>query len=206
MSEWNGITPAWAGKRSACQERCFSTGDHPRVGGEKLRCSPAKVSGRGSPPRGRGKVGGFLLLRSCTQDHPRVGGEKHRGFCCLCNSVGSPPRGRGKDLRQLREARERGITPAWAGKSKIKEIVPELFQDHPRVGGEKQKLQSTRITLIGSPPRGRGKVSAAISIAFLIRITPAWAGKSESRGQSAAAPRDHPRVGGEKPSPCAPGP
>ena len=56
-----GITPAWAGKsRYRC--RCWSGGqDHPRVGGEKARCSVTGAKFWGSPPRRRGKVQGQLL-------------------------------------------------------------------------------------------------------------------------------------------------
>ena len=49
----------------------------------------------GSPPRGRGKVGGGKAMKRPLH-HPRVGGEK----CCpdvwTIWLMGSPPRGRGK--------------------------------------------------------------------------------------------------------------
>ena len=52
-----GITPAWAGKSRRAGRCAAASGDHPRVGGEKILqrdCPP--VSG-GSPPRRRGKGG-----------------------------------------------------------------------------------------------------------------------------------------------------
>ena len=50
-----GITPALAGKRRAAAPHCTGSGDHPRVGGEKLRYSVEIDRRYGSPPRWRGK-------------------------------------------------------------------------------------------------------------------------------------------------------
>ena len=94
----DGITPAWAGKSTAA--KCCANGirDHPRVGGEKIPAGAPLYAPCGSPPRGRGKVVGFLgfhqllritpawagkrsifvLSKGGEKDHPRVGGEKPR--------------------------------------------------------------------------------------------------------------------------------
>ena len=55
---------------------------------------------------------------------------------------------------------------------------------------------------IGSPPRMRGKVAAAVPALFLRGITPACAGKSLLNTDNTTAARDHPRVCGEKPPSC----
>ena len=49
------ITPAYAGKRTRPPAWCCSSGDHPRVCGEKLGGGAAQLSRAGSPPRMRGK-------------------------------------------------------------------------------------------------------------------------------------------------------
>ena len=93
-----GITPAWAGKSSWRMQKFGTSGDHPRVGGEK-RCIPVLLlDHQGSPPRGRGKAesslkatlssritpawAGKRLFFTCSmfhsRDHPRVGGEKKK--------------------------------------------------------------------------------------------------------------------------------
>ena len=51
---------------------------------------------------------------------------------------------------------------------------------------------------MGSPPRGRGKVSDVLELRTADRITPAWAGKSFFPGFRLGLLKDHPRVGGEK--------
>ena len=53
---------------------------------------------------------------------------------------------------------------------------------------------------IGSPPRMRGKVAAAVPALFLRGITPACAGKSEKQVPFLPPYQDHPRVCGEKQS------
>lgn len=51
---------------------------------------------------------------------------------------------------------------------------------------------------MGSPPRGREKVSGRLTGANYARITPAWAGKRTRSWRAYGCPWDHPRVGGEK--------
>ena len=92
----NGITPAYAGKRSRTPSPARSRGDHPRVCGEKMSNIVQGISQKGSPPRMRGKVyidGNFVPVERITpayagkrksrllfllhiRDHPRVCGEK----------------------------------------------------------------------------------------------------------------------------------
>ena len=157
---------------------CFSCWDHPRVGGEKAVWLCAGPRPHGSPPRGRGKAPGPLALRissritpawagkstavdvltTAIKDHPRVGGEKGSSRRKSGSSRGSPPRGRGKALDDDTRSRTRGITPAWAGKSRATAHRGSSRVDHPRVGGEKFDNPKIDNSQLGSPPRGRGKV------------------------------------------------
>ena len=66
------------------------------------------------------------------------------------------------------------------------------------MGGEKFIIACVVVTPIGSPPRGRGKVGAALRKERLSRITPAWAGKRKNKLIRNRLKRDHPRMGGEK--------
>ena len=152
--------------------------DHPRVCGEKRESWPTSTTAPGSPPRMRGK-GQRLLAKnpefgitpayagkrrksmnrnSEQQDHPRVCGEKHVFAGRYIYFVGSPPRMRGKDLLPALCGVVPGITPAYAGKSRIPSNAPTRFGDHPRVCGEKSTTSEDAGSLPGSPPRMRGKV------------------------------------------------
>ena len=105
---------------------------------------------------------------------------------------------RGKDIQERPPTRTERITPAYAGKSE-RSAGPSLWtQDHPRVCGEKFLSGFGISTLMGSPPRMRGKVSFADLTKTAFGITPAYAGKSPERPGTSALTGDHPRVCGEK--------
>ena len=91
-----------------------------------------------------------------------------------------------------------GITPACAGKRLFGGLLLGSVQDHPRVCGEKQKLDENKKFRRGSPPRVRGKASLHFAVHGLRRITPACAGKSLDGFLESFFGRDHPRVCGEK--------
>ena len=127
--------------------------------------------------------------KSCVQqnhiifwgDHPRVCGEKrrlqHGGF----QRQGSPPRMRGKVSQLYLAPLVRGITPAYAGKSRIHRVCTDRHRDHPRVCGEKRKPAPSLAFLWGSPPRMRGKADSEDAEDEGGRITPAYAGKRLKR-------------------------
>ena len=66
------------------------------------------------------------------------------------------------------------------------------------MGEEKFEDVRNIVGQIGSSPRGRGKVGAALRKERLSRITPALAGKRCLDTGWCGCSRDHPRVGGEK--------
>ena len=133
-----GITPAYAGKRQGFRGAYYSTGDHPRVCGEKHAVPVSAIWSAGSPPRVRGKVtipGAYSTTDGITPayagksagaasicvgvgDHPRVCGEKYACARASTSAMGSPPRVRGKAKRHARLLLPAGITPAYAGKSR----------------------------------------------------------------------------------------
>ena len=192
------ITPALAGKSYVFGPFRPGSWDHPRVGGEKQIGGDNGLDKQGSPPRGRGKVDSLSRqltgsgitpawagkskepLKICEkqEDHPRVGGEKLDLLAVVFSALGSPPRGRGKDVDWLGFNQFFRITPAWAGKSRLRYGDHRRAQDHPRVGGEKVALCGWTAPRRGSPPRGRGKGKTYPTRKML--------------------PMDHPRVGGEK--------
>ena len=71
--------------------------------------------------------------------------------------------------------------------------------------GEKQASRYLPATLLGSPPRVRGKAGYLAIKRMDEGITPAYAGKREPRNPEGRQQRDHPRVCGEKPAAPADG-
>ena len=212
------ITPACAGKRATPSKNPHPGGDHPRVCGEKYTCAAVRACRLGSPPRVRGKVArrglafsGFGITPACAGksssakmqpttrwDHPRVCGEKSLLMKLMCFMVGSPPRVRGKGTNVNRAERTAGITPACAGKRTSFDADMANSGDHPRVCGEKKKMQPRKDKRMGSPPRVRGKAQESFLILCHHGITPACAGKRTVTTKEAFQKQDHPRVCGEK--------
>lgn len=187
------ITPAWAGKRFPYRLLSVPDRDHPRMGGEKFVKKSPYQPAAGSPPHGRGKGvvngrAGLLVgitpawagksrahgASSCGEkDHPRVGGEKLRVPLKAACAMGSPPHGRGKATINGADSINFRITPAWAGKSNDRFTFLFVWEDHPRMGGEKVMCNSRDGARLGSPPRGRGKDIKFTCNAGQLRITPA---------------------------------
>ena len=172
-----GITPAWAGKSDRFQVENIRFGDHPRVGGEKLKSGSTAAGCPGSPPRGR---------------------EKHAGRFKKLVGWGSPPHGRGKVQACPEDSPASGITPAWAGKRQPRRPSSRDRRDHPRMGGEKPPTDSAPPPGAGSPPHGRGKAAGAPVGRLAVGITPAWAGKRSTPPHGGWCRHNHPRMGGEK--------
>ena len=212
------ITPAYAGKSFPFFGIIRLHWDHPRICGEKLISVKGESRPVGSPPHMRGKAASpfaFTIFIRITpayagkskcqvwhgqsrEDHPRICGEKHGPPPRLPLFLGSPPHMRGKAAGRTRRRCYHGITPAYAGKSHCHPGQCGRNGDHPRVCGEKSLPPRPMRAQRGSPPRMRGKVSAGITTAAALGITPAYAGKSILLVFQSAVNRDHPRVCGEK--------
>ena len=162
-----GITPAYAGKSSTATLAAHSTGDHPRVCGEKSANPKVRDTMEGASPRMRGKVffftgasfcaifflepsGNLLLEPSGSSWVPPDGS-------IFVFAIGLPPRVRGKAITFREQDSADGITPAYAGKSDATRWTITIRRDHPRVCGEKTLCRSTVVPVWGSPPRVRGK-------------------------------------------------
>ena len=197
------ITPAWAGKRTQIFSNFCTIKDYPRVGGEEaiyavlaalIAGLPPRGRGRGTPPRPPPPAGGITPAwagkrcagqprRGGGGDYPRVGGEEAVALSPAARSTGLPPRGRGRGHARRTRGNHRGITPAWAGKSRIYIRRRTVRRDYPRVGGEEALRVTTEILRAGLPPRGRGRVFTRRAHRHNGGITPAWAGKSYSSSQ-----------------------
>ena len=176
----DGITPAYAGKRLVCVRLAVLPQDHPRLCGEKRGCGAHLIIEKGSPPPMRGKAEGGAGSGCCRRITPAYAGKRHLTIQLVCTPPGSPPPMRGKVFSVCIGITNVRITPAYAGKRSISRSNLPLKRDHPRLCGEKlislHKSSSER----GSPPPMRGKVFFNDFSHGLLRITPAYAGKSAS--------------------------
>ena len=198
--EYDGITPAHAGKTPIGALRTSTSGDHPRACGENrvLRLC-AKVNAE-SPPRMRGKrspVLSYSCQRGITPahagktsfgrrascrlwDHPRACGENIVENRANEIVSGSPPRMRGKLVSVSIEVLKGGITPAHAGKTQYPNRQRQSAWDHPRACGENSIGYPCSGFTSGSPPRMRGKLAVYLHGVDAAGITPAHAGKTRA--------------------------
>ena len=114
------------------------------------------------------------------KDHPRLCGEKLLLSFFLTSLLGSPPPMRGKAIFEPSILFITRITPAYAGKSPFHFQKGIYHKDHPRLCGEKHQLRENSHQNQGSPPPMRGKGSKRNIIFPVVRITPAYAGKSST--------------------------
>ena len=145
--------------------------------GENPSRSALPSSGRGSPPRVRGKprrthgahtTGGItpacagktdiaVILECVCGDHPRVCGENFMAGIRKGYPLGSPPRVRGKPIVRGCVARDPGITPACAGKTHLFQGCDDISEDHPRVCGENLRTCRCRNVCVRITPACAGK-------------------------------------------------
>ena len=109
-------------------------------------------------PAYAGKSLGVGVLWIHDKDHPRLCGEKFLLF----------------SFEQFRIR----ITPAYAGKRVMCRLSKLRNQDHPRLCGEKHVFPALAVLVLGSPPPMRGKETTPFTVSRMVRITPAYAGKS----------------------------
>ena len=111
-------------------------------------------------------------------DHPRVCGEHVNASRFHQWPTGSSPRMRGTQADLLTAKRKRGIIPAYAGNTAVKQTPLGGGRDHPRVCGEHLTENEAHRMGEGSSPRMRGTPRCAMVRARPTGIIPAYAGNT----------------------------
>ena len=210
--------PARAGNALAASAVDGRMAVHPRAGGERACTSAKSRISSGSSPRGRGTPGlppfpltaeRFIPARAGNaalagpeargpQVHPRAGGERLRPLSAPHRRTGSSPRGRGT-LEELEP--HLGLVrfiPARAGNALAPRSIQAHRPVHPRAGGERIQEQSSRMSRVGSSPRGRGTRLRPRRHRRLRRFIPARAGNALPVSRQHHLHAVHPRAGGER--------
>ena len=110
--------------------------------------------------------------------HPRAGGENMFYETELADARGSSPRRRGKQACAGVERARDGLIPARAGKTTARISARAASRAHPRAGGENVSLVPPAMALTGSSPHGRGKLLRVADERAVLRLIPAWTGKT----------------------------
>ena len=104
---------------------------------------------------------------------------------------------RGKLIFSIRDWRDCGLIPAYAGKTCFGLRLHCKRGAHPRVCGENPPAAAIVSATAGSSPRMRGKLRAEWGNLPLTGLIPAYAGKTGAETLSDLGFRAHPRVCGE---------
>ena len=131
------------------------------------------------------------------EDHPRLRGEHQYYRAKIKRKQGSPPLTRGTLTAPFNQLEPIGITPAYAGNTRISLRYLELYWDHPRLRGEHSFFLLCILNKIGSPPLTRGTLYWQLQRITGLRITPAYAGNTIYHLTYFLLMKDHPRIRGE---------
>ena len=146
-------------------------GEDPPLWGRFLAAS-------GSPPHARGRPPQQSAQPHNRADHPRMRGEDGRSRPRWVRTSGSPPHARGRLRRVARHCDVNGITPACAGKTRVRSPSSADRRDHPRMRGEDVDAVPIFAEHGGSPPHARGRPDLVRNLVYERGITPACAGKT----------------------------
>ena len=175
-----------------------SLGSSPRVRGKPAARSSSPAD-RGLIPARAGKTGGSVCRSRSPRAHPRACGENMAEWWSWSKHNGSSPRVRGKRSGMTFPYLKTGLIPARAGKTMSPKSWPPTWRAHPRACGENAPADRHKLRELGSSPRVRGKLQAAIPDRARRGLIPARAGKTLVRRAAMRFAPAHPRACGENP-------
>ena len=159
--------------------RPVSAGSSPRGRG-KRRGRACKRTEQGLIPARAGKTERGDRIAAPRQAHPRAGGENWLRGGRRKGLDGSSPRGRGKLGRDGLEEATGRLIPARAGKTSASRRCASPRRAHPRAGGENGRHSMPTVRMLGSSPRGRGKLDESLDEILTRGLIPARAGKTRT--------------------------
>ena len=134
--------------------------------------------------------------------HPRVCGERVCSTVVRSAKLGSSPRVRGTRYQRCSDSTERRFIPACAGNALAESVCAASTSVHPRVCGERATTWRRNFSWCGSSPRVRGTPGGVDEGVVAGRFIPACAGNATDAPMPISSHSVHPRVCGERMSPC----
>ena len=191
---------------------------HPRIRGERQPLSRQYSSAAGSSPHTRGThdprraawrrcrfipayAGNALALHAGTSSaavHPRIRGERRVCVASCSTTFGSSPHTRGTHQRIHSTAAASRFIPAYAGNASWVQSLNPQASVHPRIRGERPRLQSTGPLVSGSSPHTRGTLRYRSCCSTTGRFIPAYAGNARNPQFAPVQRPVHPRIRGER--------
>ena len=172
-------------------------GSSPRVRGTPRDESDLSPSQRFIPACAGNAIGDATVERTAPV-HPRVCGERGSSLLRIRRFNGSSPRVRGTPRPSIGAALAVRFIPACAGNATSQHRSCISGSVHPRVCGERLRIQRRNSLAYGSSPRVRGTLEADMMQPIGMRFIPACAGNAWIIAASHTPASVHPRVCGER--------
>ena len=139
---------------------------------------------------------------TCGGKHPRLRGEdsKASGGCAPLEET--PPLTRGRPSTQSTDSHASRNTPAYAGKTCSNSQELQRSSKHPRLRGEDLNFSPYSPQAKETPPLTRGRQKLRTSRRRVVRNTPAYAGKTQTKPDLLEPAWKHPRLRGEDSNIC----
>ena len=144
--------------------------------GHKFFCFVVNLIG--ITPAYAGRTFHQLFFAYSRQDHPRLCGKDSVLNSELPPLLGSPPLMREGHSWGYVQFLNRGITPAYAGRTISNFFKVAFYRDHPRLCGKDRSYISPVNSVLGSPPLMREGLRDGRFSRLFFRITPAYAGRT----------------------------
>ena len=190
--------PACAGN-AANQKLCaVCRSVHPRMRGERIRCSTLIMSPPWFIPACAGNAPLSASGARLTAVHPRMRGERFFRIQTAVAGRGSSPHARGTHGCWWGSDREVRFIPACAGNARRGVFHLPPGPVHPRMRGERPRCPVKRRPDDGSSPHARGTRVKCQVACQACRFIPACAGNAFSGRREFLSPTVHPRMRGER--------
>ncbi len=154
------------------------------------------VSHRGLIPAYAGRTSKSSGSFSEIGAHPRLRGADLDEIGFMPRDVGSSPLTRGGPLWVFLSVVAGGLIPAYAGRTVMVGEVSDIVRAHPRLRGADPAIPGSSSEVAGSSPLTRGGLAWAMFAFGIVRLIPAYAGRTRGIPSWSASPRAHPRLRG----------
>ncbi len=210
------LIPAYAGRTLGSVNAAAGCGAHPRLRGADRRRRWCLSLLHGSSPLTRGGLRPIQSVPSmsglipayagrtqavetavdCSWAHPRLrGADVAFGHDCQ-DKPGSSPLTRGGLSSPTTPRCGGGLIPAYAGRTQKNRAPAKCDRAHPRLRGADPAGWGCESCLHGSSPLTRGGQLIGFLNSVMLRLIPAYAGRTASSSRSMRTGRAHPRLRG----------
>ncbi len=154
------------------------------------------TSAFGLIPAYAGRTDRVVFPRRVIEAHPRLRGADLKAVALVPFPAGSSPLTRGGPQPLRRVCGQRGLIPAYAGRTTPQRRATARIPAHPRLRGADLTSRRTILVSWGSSPLTRGGQAVVSGALPALGLIPAYAGRTGKIVETKLGHRAHPRLRG----------